>query len=239
MMTALLLFAPAALAAAAAAWWIARAYARSGPGVVKTAPILIGCAIASVLALGLYVVLGRPDLADEPFNRRIAELEERARTDPTSLTVGEALALLETRAKRDRNDSRPLLFAGQIYASEGRDAEAQRAYREALERTPDSAEAMIGLGRSITAEEGVVSPRAAALFLEAAKRAPENPIPWLYQALAASQGDRYADAAKLWPEVLKRLSPDDPRRQMAEAMLAEAKRKGRSRRTPDVTARKG
>jgi cytochrome c-type biogenesis protein CcmH/NrfG len=68
------------------------------------------------------------------------------------------------------------------------------------------------------------------VFQRARALAPEDPIPWLYLALGASQEEAYAEAATLWPEALKRLPSEDPRRQMATQMLAEARAKTAQRR---------
>lgn len=223
MSTALLLFVPAAIAVAAACWWLARAYA--GAGASKPGPVLLGCGLGALAVLGLYLALGRPTLPDEPAAGRMAALEKRAETAPESLSVGDVLALLDARTKLDPSASQPYLFKGQILAEQGRDAEAGRAYAAALERAPNSPEAALGLARSLVAQEGVVSPQALDLFKRAAVLSPHDPVPWLYQALAARQAGRMADAEPLWRETLTRLAPDDPRRAMVLSMLEELKAK--------------
>lgn len=223
MNAALLLFAPAAIAVAAAGWWIARAYA--GAGASKPGPVLIGCGIGAVAVLGLYLALGRPSLPDEPAAGRMAALEKRAETAPDSLGVSDILALLDARAKADPTAYQPYLFKGQVLAEQGRDAEAGRAFAAALERAPNSPEAALGLARALVAQEGVVSPQALDLFKRVAVLSPHDPVPWLYQALAARQAGRLAESEPLWREVLKRLAPDDPRRAMATSMLEELKAK--------------
>ena len=62
-------------------------------------------------------------------------------------------------------------------------------------------------------------------FQRAQALTPDDPVPWLYQALGADQDQRYAESAVLWQEVLKRLPSNDPRRQMAQQMIAEARAK--------------
>jgi cytochrome c-type biogenesis protein CcmH len=225
----LFLFVPAAIVSALAVWWIARAYARGGANPGR---IMIASALGVVVALVLYIVIGHPNAPDAPYAGRIAALEARAKTDPAALNADEMLALLEARAKSNPKDFRPLLFAGDILASEQRDAEAARAYSGALAREPGSAAAMIGLGRANVRLEGAVSPKTIALFQAAAQIEPSDPIPWFYQGLAASQEERFADAMRLWREVLKRLPADDPRRTMAQSMLEDA-----SRKTPQQAGR--
>jgi cytochrome c-type biogenesis protein CcmH/NrfG len=224
MISALLLFAPAALIAAVACWWVMRAYMQPGVGGNPTR-VMMAAGAAAILVLVLYLAVGRPSAPDEPYAGRIAALEAKAKSDAVNMSVPEMLALLEAHAKTDVNDPRPLLFAGQILAEQGRDAEAARAFSGVLKRDPTSADAMIGLGRANVRLEGGVSPQTVALFQAASKLAPADPVPWFYQALAASQEERFADATRLWPEVLKRFDPADPRRTMALSMLEDAKRK--------------
>jgi cytochrome c-type biogenesis protein CcmH len=231
MQSALLLFAPAAVLACLAAWWIARAIARAEPGV-KPAPVLLGCLAALAGALGLYLFLGRPNLPDAPFAQRLSLLELRAEAAPDTLKIDEVLAILEARAKNNPNDPRPHLFAAQLLDGAGRDIEADREYRAALKRAPDLPTALIGLGRvRVRLDGGVVSPASMAIFKRAAELAPKEPAPWLYQAMAATQGGQPSEAAALWREVQKRLAPDDPRRAMVETMIKDGqKRDGAQKR---------
>ncbi len=224
MSSAALLFAPAALLAAAASWWIIHAYARAG-GEPRLGRVTIGCSVAAIATLALYLVIGRPNQPDAPYAGRIVALEEKAKTDVGNLTAPEMLAVLEARAKADPTDFRALLFAGQILSNEGRDSEAARAFRGALKLEPNLPDAMIGLARSTVRLEGAVSPQMIELLQTASTLAPDDPLPWFYQALAASQEERFADAARLWPEVLKRLEAGDPRRTMAQSMLDDARSK--------------
>ncbi|MGE3302383.1 MAG: hypothetical protein AB7M12_04660 [Hyphomonadaceae bacterium] len=215
MFASLLLFAPAALAAAAVAWWIARAYAKREAARPSRAAFAAAAA-ALLAALALYLSIGRPELADDPYAPRLAELQRR---DPAAMPPEELLAVLAARARAAPGDARPHLYAGEILSGQGRDAEAARAFAAALRRDPNSAPALTGMGRvMVRLDEGAVGPAALDLFRRAAAIDPADPAPWLYQALAATQaGD--ARARTLWAEVLQRLPPDDPRRAMAQAMV--------------------
>jgi cytochrome c-type biogenesis protein CcmH len=224
MQSALLLFAPAAVLACLAAWWIARAVARAAPGV-KPAPVLLGCLAALGALLALYLTLGRPNLPDAPYADRLRILEMRAEGAPDTLKVDEVLAILEARAKANPNDAKPHLFAGELLDGAGRDVEADREFRAALKRQPDLPAALIGLGRvRVRRDGGIVSPASMELFKRAAEVAPNEPAPWLYQAMAATQEGRRADAVALWREVQKRLPPDDPRRAMVETMIVNGQK---------------
>lgn len=217
------LIALAALVGLAAALWPMRAYFRSG-GAVKRGGALAAAAGCVALALGVYVVTGRPGMADNPFAARIAALEKTAATAPLSLDESQMLAILAERARRMPKDPQPLYFTGVMHASQGRYEEAARAFDGALRRDPTNPQIMIELGAAMVAVEGrVVSPQALALFEEAGRRRPDDVRPVFYRALAASQNGRKAEALELWPRVLAMLPQDDPRRQMASMMLDEAK----------------
>ncbi|MEJ0023170.1 MAG: hypothetical protein WDN76_06810 [Alphaproteobacteria bacterium] len=133
--------------------------------------------------------------------------------------------------RTDKDDARPLIFSGEILTQLGRPDMALAKFGAALAREPNSAGAFIGLGRAhVVIDQGKVTDDAVKAFQQARTLAPDDPIPWFYLALGASQTEAYAEAATLWPEVLKRLPTDDPRRKMADQMLDEARTKSAQRR---------
>lgn len=219
-MSGLFLFALFALIVAAAAVWALKAY-RDGGGKQKR--LALGAmAVFALVTLGAYAALGRPNLPDEPYGARIEALKRRP---IESYNQAELLARLAAEARANPNDARPLLAAGAIHADEGRPQDAARAFDAALRRDPNSTFAMLNLGRALVAiDQGRVGPDALRLFNAVAEREPDNPTPWLYQALAATQEGRAEDERSLWGEVLKRLPPGDPRRAMAQQMITQSGR---------------
>lgn len=203
----------AAVLTAAAAVFVLRAVRRAPGGAeMKAAPVFLVAAIAGVSALGLYLVIGRPDLPDAPYQARLEALRDR---DPTTFSFEEALAILHEAARDNPRDAQPHLFSGQLYLDSGRPEEAARAFDAALRRAPGSAEAMMGLGRAmVQIDEGRVSPEALRLFQQAASLT-NDPAPWMYQALAAIGAGDDAAARRYWNEAQSRMAPDDPRRAMA------------------------
>jgi cytochrome c-type biogenesis protein CcmH len=204
-----------AVITAAAAFWVLRAYRRAGGGARSRMPALMLCAIVSVAALGVYITIGRPELPDAPYEARLEALKQR---EPSTFTADESLAILREAARADPRDPLPLFYSGQLLFGQGRDREAAAAYDAALRRDPRLAEAMLGLGRALVRiEEGRVTPEALALFQQAGALT-NDPAPWIYQAMAAMEESREADARSLWDEAYTRMSPDDPRRDMARQM---------------------
>lgn len=207
----------AAVVTAAVAFWTLRAYRRGGGKAA--APALVGCAAVALASLGAYLAVGNPSLPDAPFRQRLEALRSR---DPTTFSADEALAVLAQAAKDHPQDPLPHFYTAEILLGQGRPAEAARAYELALRRDPENADAMMGLGRAlVAADDGRVSPEALALFQQLGARS-DNPAPWIYQAMAAMQEGREADARGLWGEALSRMSEDDPRRAMAARMSSGA-----------------
>jgi cytochrome c-type biogenesis protein CcmH len=212
---ALIVLTIAALMTAAAAAWTLRAYRAAGGGVVAARPALLACAGVASVALLSYLVVGRPELPGAPFHDRLEALRHR---DPSTYSPDEALAVLGQAARDHRRDARPHFFAAEILLSQGRAEEAAREYDAALRRDPRLAEAMLGLGRALVRiADGRVTPEALAQFQQAAPLT-NDPAPWIYQAMAAMQDDRTADAQHFWSEAYRRMAPNDPRRDMARQM---------------------
>jgi cytochrome c-type biogenesis protein CcmH len=199
----------------AAAYWVLRAYRRAGGGVRSRMPAMMLCGIVSVVALGVYITIGRPELPDAPYQERLAALKQR---DASTFTPEETIAVLHEAARNNPRDPLPLFYTGQLLFGQGRDREAAAAFDAALRREPRLAEAMLGFGRALVRiEEGRVTPEALALFQQAGALT-NDPAPWIYQAMAAMEENREADARTYWSEAYTRMTPDDPRRDMARQM---------------------
>jgi cytochrome c-type biogenesis protein CcmH len=202
----------AAALTAGAAYWVLRAYRRAGGGSRRTA--LSACVAVGLAALGGYLAIGRPELPDAPYQARLEALKHR---DPTTFTADEALAVLAEAARDHPADPLPHFYSGQLLLDQGRAQEAARAFDAALRRAPEMADALLGLGRAIVSIEGAVTPEALAAFQQAAALT-DDPAPWIYQAMAAMEQNREADAQRLWGEAIARMGPDDPRREMAQRL---------------------
>jgi cytochrome c-type biogenesis protein CcmH len=204
----------AAVLTAAAGFWVLRAYRRAGGGLRTRVPALASTGVAALAALAAYLAVGRPEMPDAPYQARLEALKHRA---VDTLSADEALAILHEAARDDPSDPLPHFYTGQLLLEQGRAQEAARAFDLALRRDPRLGEAMLGLGRALVGVDGRVTPEALAVFQQAATLT-EDPAPWLYQAMAAMEDGRQADASRLWSEALNRMAPDDPRREMAARM---------------------
>lgn len=197
--------------AAGAAFWTLRAAQRAGGDAKAGRLVLIAAAGASVVALGLYLFNGRPELPGAAYAARLDALAARP---IESYTAEEALAVLGEHARETPNDPAPHLYTGEILLANGRPQEAARAFDAALRRDPRSAHALIGMAKSMVAIDGRFTPESLAMF-EQASALTDEPTPWIYRAMAAMEQENGADAQRMWREALARMSPDDPRRDMA------------------------
>lgn len=213
---ALFVFLAAALLTAAAAFWALRA--AKAEGARSPVPALTLSALVGISALVAYLVVGRPEMPNAPYRGRIDAVMARPMQ---SWTPDEFLAVQAESARENPTDPLPLYFSGEALLRLDRPREAARAFDGALRREPRLAEAMLGLAISLVRiDEGRVSPEALRLF-EQSGALTNDPRPWIYQAMAAMQESRAADSRRLWGEALVRMSPDDPRREMARRMTTE------------------
>ena len=200
-----------ALLAAGAAFWTLRAARRAGGNAQTGRVVLLALAGASVVALGVYLVNGRPDLPGAAYAARLEALASRP---VESFTAEEAIAVLGERARETPNDPAPHLYTGEILLATGRPQDAARAFNAALRRDPQSADALLGMAKSMVAIDGRFTPESLAM-LEQASALTDEPTPWIYRAMAAMEQENAADTGRLWGEALARMSADDPRREMA------------------------
>ncbi len=220
MLTQLFVLTLAAVIVLGVAIWVLRAYREAGGRRARGSLVYAG--FVGLIALGVYLVTGRPELPDAPYEARMTALKQR---DPATYNGEEWLAILAEAAKANPDDAGPLFMTGQVYLANRRPEDAARAFDAALRRDPLSAPALLGLGRALmAANQGSIPPEALAAFQQAAALDDADPTPWLYQALAAMEANNGEDARRLWGEAHRRMSADDPRREMALRMSREAAR---------------
>jgi cytochrome c-type biogenesis protein CcmH/NrfG len=207
----------AALMTASAAGWTLRAYRLAGGGAGGAMPAFLSCGAVALIALVTYLVVGRPELRDAPFSSRFEALRHR---DPTTYTPEETLAVLDRAAREHPTDPRPHLFSGQILLAQGRPEEAAREFDGALRRDPRSADAMLGLGRALVRDaNGRVTPQALVQFQQAAALVPNDPAPWIYQAMAAAQDGHVDEARRTCGEAVRRGAPTEMCQRLVGGMM--------------------
>lgn len=156
--------------------------------------------VPPALGLCLYIMLGSPNLPDQPLEARLA--------DP-----GTNMALLVAKAERhlaqNPNDGAGWDILAPIYLRAMRLGDAELAYRNAIRLKGADAARLSGLGETlVAANDGIVTEDARAAFEEAARLEPDNARARFYVALSLEQAGK-APEAKAAFEAIANASPAD------------------------------
>ncbi len=168
-----------------------------GNGIVLNRALVSAVALViALLAGGLYLVFGSPNLPDQPFAVREAQLLTRA---PETLSEDEIMLLLQEQAKKKPKDAMPHALMAQVLVSAGRDQDALRAYQAALRRDPDNAEWIAQTGGVLMRlNDNQVGPDAQRAFEAAQGLDPKSPSAAFYLGLARWQAGDTKDALAIW-----------------------------------------
>ena len=182
--------------------------------------VTAGGAAAAIASLGLYLAVGRPGLADQPYRAR---LREWTRRDPSALDPAQLAAVLRAIAAKRADDPEVFQYLGRAEMAAGDPGGAATAFARAGRLDPASAGDMAATGEALMAGgDGKVSPEAEAAFREALRRDPSNAAARYHLAkLAIAQGDLAGGRAAL-RALLAGLPPADPRRGELAAEVAAA-----------------
>lgn len=157
-----------------------------------------------VLAGGLYIMLGSPQLGPLP-------LAARLEAQPEQTDVAILIRKVETHLEANPDDGRGYEVLAPIYARTGRPQDAARAWTNAIRLMGSNAARQDGLGEALTeAAGGVVTAEAKAAFEAARALSPNDPKASYYLGLAAEQDGKPADAAKIWSALAAASPPDAP-----------------------------
>lgn len=138
-------------------------------------------AFVPLVAIGVYLTLGQPDIADAPLATRKADIR-------TPGGVELAIARIEANLGAHPDDARGWRVLAPIYMRLDRYGDAVNAYKQLLRLENDNAETLAALGEAmLAAADGVVTADARATFERALKAQPGLPMARFYLAFAAEQ----------------------------------------------------
>lgn len=181
--------------------------------------VLAGIGVCALMALGLYLGLGRPGLADQSYAARVSEWA----ASPDTLEPAQVAAVMARVVQERPEDPVALGMLGTARFEAGDPIAAASAFRRALALQPDNAQNWARLGESLVrANEGQISGDAEAAFVEAV-RLDDNQLGahFFLGDVALQRGD-LAAARRHWAPLLDVLAPSDPRRAELSAALAKA-----------------
>jgi cytochrome c-type biogenesis protein CcmH len=190
--------------------WTAAAPARG--------PVLIAAIAAPALALGLYLGLGSPGMADQPFAARL----QHWLANPATLSPPEMAAVLGRVTKERPDDPEGFRYLALAEGASQNPAGAVRALRRAVKIAPERADLWEMLGEALLMQSGgELTADARAAFEEDLKRDPKAITARFHLARARIEaGDKAAGLAQ-WRTLAADLPADDPRQRALKAAIAE------------------
>jgi cytochrome c-type biogenesis protein CcmH len=168
-----------------------------------------------VIAVGLYLTLGSPELRGQPLASRDATpLQDR--------TLERLVANVEAHLEQNPEDGRGWEVVGPVYMRLGRFDDAVKARRNSLRINGPTAEREADLGESLMAEaNGVVTREAKAAFDRALTHDPKHNKARFFIGVAAQEDGQPEKAAAIWRAMLQDARPGSPWIGMVREALAQ------------------
>lgn len=142
-----------------------------------------------LLAIPLYLKVGRPGMPDQPLAARI--------TEPRNLQLADALARIEAHLAKNPNDAKGFEVVAPVYLQAGRFDDAAFAFRRVIALSGETPERLADLGEALVASQnGVVSADAKVAFRRAVELDPAFAKARFYVALATEQDGDIAGAVQ-------------------------------------------
>ena len=193
--------------------------AGEGPAFGRAA-LLVGLGGVAVLALGLYGLLGSPNLPSQPLASRSDVMAQQIDLDT-------AIARIEAQLTANPDDLRGWTVIAPAYLEMGRYADAARAYRRMIELGEPTPDLQTSLAEALMLDAGDAgSDEAIALLRAAAAADPAHVMSRLYLASVLTGQEQYEEAIPLWQAALALAKGDEPWLPAAQQGLAVAQNGG-------------
>ena len=180
----------------------------------RRAAMLFGIAGVPLLAVGLYLALGSPDLPDLPLSARLAAPVE-------TQDIAVLVSRVEAHLAENPDDGAGWEVLAPVYGRLGRYDDAAKAYANAVRLLGSTAARESALGEAIVrANDGAVTAEARAAFEKAAALDGQAVQPRFYLALALGQEGKRDEAAAALKALIKDAPAGAPWVAMVETVLA-------------------
>lgn len=154
--------------------------------------LLAGIGLVAALALGLYALLGSPNLPSQP-------LAERADVAAQGIDLNTAIARIEARLATDPGDLRGWTVLAPALLEVGRFADAANAYDRIIALSEPTAQLLTDRAEALLlAADGAGSEEAMGLLQAAAEMDPSHVQSRLYLGAELTRTGQYEDAARFW-----------------------------------------
>ena len=199
--------------AAASAVILLRPLARGG---IKGAPFV--ATLPAVMALGIYLIIGTPQLPDAP-------LAGRSDGGPATSEMRDAVRRLEAHLSNAPDDARGWVMLARTYRGLGRLVPAATAFANAIRAVGGpgkaGADLLADYGEAhVAASEGTVTPEALSAFRSGLADDPAHPKAWHYVAVARLQAGDKTRALALWRGLAAAAPADAPWLAVLEQRIA-------------------
>lgn len=191
-------------------------------------------ALVPVMALFIYLVVGRPDLPDMP-------LVARYNAPPEQQEMAVLIAQVEDRLRQNPEDGRGWEVLAPVYKRLKQFDKAAAAYRNAIKYLGPSVERWVNLGEALVfANRGTVGVEALSAFERVLELDPDAIKPRIYKAMALGQGGENQSAVAEWNKLLEDAEGTEPwlglvNRELAR-LNAVSELEGAETKQPSVSA---
>lgn len=183
-------------------------------------PLLLGLGGVAVLALGLYALLGSPDLPSQP-------LAGRSDMAMQQIDLDAAIARIEAQLTANPDDLRGWTVIAPAYLEMGRFADAAHAYRRMIDLDGPTPDLQTSLAEALMLDaQGAGSAEALDLLRAAAASDPSHVLSRLYIAAELTRAEDYPAAIEAWQAALALSKGDEPWLPAAQQGLAVAQNGG-------------
>ncbi|HEY2357795.1 MAG TPA: c-type cytochrome biogenesis protein CcmI [Phenylobacterium sp.] len=184
------------------------------------APVLIAAVAAPALALAIYLGLGSPGMADQPFAGRLATW---LASNPQSLAPPEMAAVLGKLTKERPNDPDGFRFLALAEGASNNPAAAVRALKHAVQLAPQRSDLWEMLGEAeVFRAGGDLTDEATQAFAQTLKLDPKNVAARFQLARARIKAGDKAGGLADWKALLADMPAADPRRADLQSAIADA-----------------
>jgi cytochrome c-type biogenesis protein CcmH len=189
-------------------------------GTLSRNTVLVGLGAVSAISLGLYAVLGSPNMPAQP-------LADRPEVAAQNLDLSAAIVQIEAQLAQTPDDVRGWTVIAPAYVELGRFDDAVQAYRRVIALSDATPEVETNLAEALLLQAGGGgSDEALDLLRSAAESDPAHVRSRLYLASEFMRLERYEDAAIYWEEAIALSTGDEAWLPAARQGLAIAQNDG-------------
>lgn len=182
--------------------------------------LMSGAVLVAAVALGVYALLGSPNLPAQP-------LASREDVAAQNMDLGNAISRIEARLAEDPNDVRGWTVLAPALVQVGRFADGANAYGRVIALSQPTAQLLTDQAEALLlAADGAGSAEAMAQLRQAADLDAADPQPRLYLAAELTRTGDYAEAARYWHAAINLATGTEPWLAAARQGLAVAQNDG-------------